>query len=343
MARKTVLPCALSPEQQRALSVFLKSLSEYDSLSLVTIPRSVLPTDFRCIMKGRIPKNALVCDDHWSWNQSNAKIRTVTDNNLEVIIQKLNPRKKPDTTLKRPSYKIWILAFRKVDDVCEPELFIWCEKGLSPAGVGIEGLPQHIQETSPARPEPRQFSFLTDSYSVSLLDAMDIDSAESETDKFLRQMQQEGQVSQQSVKTESVGSLPCTDLHALPVPHYHCSEPQHGPTFHAPAPTHTRHQSLDAPFSSPMFSETAKDKRSRSLSNPVCTTKLQPLFGDISLDDSDELMMDYVTADVPYCCPASLTSVATANLVVRMEDLTFLRDFVVEQQHCPFGMQCRQR
>jgi len=353
MARKTVLPSALSPEQQRALSVFLKSLSEYDSLSLIKIPCSVLPTDFRCIMKGKIPKNALVCEDHWSWNQSNAKIRTVTDNGLEVIIQKLNPRKKPETMLKRPSYKIWILAFRKTTDEVDPELFVWCEKGISRSLFGNgegHGVPAQIS----AKPEMKSFPFTATppSFSAALLDAMEVDTpSEDATDRFLRQIQQEGQC--QTPKREvkpDVSSQPCTHLHSQPIPHYHCSDSMHGPFHHAAssAPTHTRHQSLDSPFSAPVApaATAAKpivaDKRSRSYSHPVCTTKLPPLFEDPSWDEGDEVMMDYVAADEPSYCSTALTTVVHNEVVVTMDDLAFLKDFVVPQESCPFGVQCRQ-
>lgn len=325
MPRKTVLPQALSPEQQRALSVFMNSLAEYDALSLVTIPRSVLPTDFRCILKGKIPKNALVCDEHWSWNQSNAKIRTVTDNGLEIIIQKLNPRKKPETTLKRPSYKIWILAFRKTTDVADPELFVWCEKGLQEHGE------RHSSQAMSHVPARKSVSFAhTGSFSAALLDAMDIDTPAEEdpTDRFLRQMRQEGQAPKAAAKAPM-----------QPTRNLHYSQPQPQAQQSTYAPSHARHQSLGTPASASMIKVEAK--RSRSLSNPVCTTKLPPLFQDPSWDEGDEVMMDYVTSEEPSYCSAALTSVVQQELVVTMADLAFLHDFVVPQEnHTPaFGAQ----
>jgi len=322
MPRKTVLPQALSPEQQRALSVFMNSLSEYDSLSLVKIPRSVLPTDFRCILKGKIPKNALVCDEHWSWNQSNAKIRTVTDNGLEIIIQKLNPRKKPETTLKRPSYKIWILAFRKTTDVTDPELFVWCEKGLQANGEG-----HHIPHTVPTDRKSVSFAH-TGSFSAALMDAMDIDTpSEDPTDRFLRQMRQEGQAPKMEAKPAPM----------QPARNFYSQTQAQQSSHHAPS--HARHQSLGTPASASMMMET---KRSRSLSNPVCTTKLPPLFQDPSWDEGDEVMMDYITSEEPSYCSAALTTVVQQELVVTMADLAFLHDFVVPQENSAFGAPQRQ-
>lgn len=127
--KSTVSPSNLTPEQQRALSVFVDSLKEVSKLFSATLPTYVMPTGFRCFTDFRIAKNMLRTERHWCWNQSNAKVRTVLHDGMEVTIQKLNPRKKPDSPLPRPSYKVWIISYCKFDSGKEL-YYVWCEKGM---------------------------------------------------------------------------------------------------------------------------------------------------------------------------------------------------------------------
>jgi len=132
-----------TPEQQRAIGVLIKALPLRDTMYIKTKNRyKMFPTNFMAFSSE--PFHKLPHEDHWMWNQSNAKVSTKLDSGAEVTFQKMNTRKKKNFT-KAPSYKIWL--FTVLSNTSNEEFFfMWCEKGLNTdkSSHNIQSLPSPV-------------------------------------------------------------------------------------------------------------------------------------------------------------------------------------------------------
>ena len=83
--------------------------------------------------------------DGWRWNQSIANIDFQLDPNIQVLMYKLNSRRKVSGVGYLPSYKVWVYQMY-INHSKTPSLyFMWCEKGLpqlpyNPSEITIQDL-----------------------------------------------------------------------------------------------------------------------------------------------------------------------------------------------------------
>lgn|ERR1712100_27502 len=129
----------LSPEQERALDVFLSNYSSFyqatfipiDNLTVdnVTIQNSVM------YVIGRIGRKTLPHDPDWIWNQTKSKVTVNFAPNEQVILTKLNPRKhsKSSSDSQHPSYKLWDCEIISERTQGSQIHFLWVEKGKANA------------------------------------------------------------------------------------------------------------------------------------------------------------------------------------------------------------------
>lgn len=114
----------LTPEQNKAVQKFLTAKPNWHETQ-VNFPPHVLPTNFFSFSLDPFPK--LVHDVAWIWNQTNSKISVTPECGGELILQKLNARKRRGYP-KAPSYKVWQYTFDQ-KEVPTKLYAIWCEKG----------------------------------------------------------------------------------------------------------------------------------------------------------------------------------------------------------------------
>lgn len=115
----------LTPEQSKAVQKFLSAKPNWQETQ-TTFPPHVLPTNFFSFSLDPFPK--LVHDVAWIWNQTNSKISVTPECGGELILQKLNARKRRGYP-KAPSYKVWQYTFEQTDSEPNKLYGIWCEKG----------------------------------------------------------------------------------------------------------------------------------------------------------------------------------------------------------------------
>ena len=72
----------------------------------------------------KIPK-----ENHWCWNQSNAKITMRVNNETLVTFRKLSPRRRYFVDATIPHYKIWI--FHTQSNIENERYYLWCETGVN--------------------------------------------------------------------------------------------------------------------------------------------------------------------------------------------------------------------
>lgn len=168
---------ALTPEQQRATSVFRESYEKFDlqtafpvrslNLDQVTISNVML------FVEGRINRRTLPHETHWAWNQSKSKVQFSMEDGTQVKFAKLNPRRVKSNNIGLPSYKLWVFEVESPKITSSNSIFfLWCEKGKASS----DAEPPLVQETSRGHKKPKlqepqqsteeisvaQFAFLAD-------------------------------------------------------------------------------------------------------------------------------------------------------------------------------------
>ena len=122
----------LSPEQKKAIEVFQSAIAQQDSLIVPKIAEEhVSVTGSRIFVVGKIGRKSLPHDHHWVWNQSKAQQTIENSSTHEIVMYKLNPRKKnKNQTQGYPSYKLWVFVMKsKFGEPKSNTNFIWCERG----------------------------------------------------------------------------------------------------------------------------------------------------------------------------------------------------------------------
>ena len=119
-----------STEQQRALITLQTRLDDWKN-HLDKPLENCTHTNFFTFSVSPIRREHLPHEEHWVWNQSNAKLTaSLFSGSVTVTLQKFNARKKPRARVRQPSFKLWIYT---IDDFLPQTLFsLWCEKGREP-------------------------------------------------------------------------------------------------------------------------------------------------------------------------------------------------------------------
>ena len=136
-----------SKEKQRAIEKLKECWPNRDSLMVPEISDSagVFLTDFYGFTTNRIE---LKGTNEWRWNQSVANVTFLLQEDLHVVMHKLNSRRKSAESGDIPSLKVWLYQIFTDDPSSgNPVLyFLWCEKGVppdaihNPADIRIEDL-----------------------------------------------------------------------------------------------------------------------------------------------------------------------------------------------------------
>ena len=157
----TAMTTKLTTEQQRAITVLEEKLVMWKSLLNQPI-HNCTQTNFFCFSISPIRREHLPHEEHWVWNQSNAKLcTTMYEGRVGVTIQKFNARKKPKYDQRQPSYKVWIFTLENY--LPDPLYALWCEKGKQfgeePELVAVHN---HIPKVQPEELRLESFDFLRD-------------------------------------------------------------------------------------------------------------------------------------------------------------------------------------
>ena len=151
----------LTAEQQNAISIVLGAIDNWaDQLYDCTNKVNSVQTNYLGFSKTPIKREHLPRESHWVWNQSNAKVKTVV-NNLEITLQKFNARKKPKSTIRQPSLKIWIYSIMNHTEF--PIYCIWCERGrVDTSEATLVGILTPIGRIRPESITIESLSFLSE-------------------------------------------------------------------------------------------------------------------------------------------------------------------------------------
>lgn len=137
----------LSPEQKRALAVFMECYLSFNSNSVIPSGQlslnSLTVSGTHCFVKGPVNRKIIPHESYWIWNQSKCRVHKKLQEGLEIHFAKLNPRRvNRDSTKKGlPSYKLWIFEVKSVVHY-ESLHFCWCEKGKS----SLNAIPPFVRE-----------------------------------------------------------------------------------------------------------------------------------------------------------------------------------------------------
>ena len=148
----------LTREQRNALKVLVENLPNMQTY----IPNSdqlqkygpLLKTNFMAASMTPINKTTLPRQQHWSWNQSNAKVIFDISENTTVTFRKMSTKSNVNST-NTPSCKLWM--FEVQSKWQEPIFFLWCEKGADEEPIGID---TEIGRIYPERISTESLSFL---------------------------------------------------------------------------------------------------------------------------------------------------------------------------------------
>lgn len=125
----------LTPEQIRAVQVFNKARLIQDQLIVGNIKEEhVSQTGSKIFVRGKIGRLSLPHEQHWVWNQCKAQKVIETTSDYEIVMKKLNPRRKTkNQSTGFPNYKLWVFVIKENFGNRESDMnFMWCEKGVSP-------------------------------------------------------------------------------------------------------------------------------------------------------------------------------------------------------------------
>ena len=138
---------ALTPEQRKAIKVVQECLPLWHQYLCDDVTRSeICFTDYKAFTTQKVSYSDLHHGTNWTWNQSNAKKKVVLENDIAVIVQKFNTRKKRKNT-PCPNgiiFKLWMFSIYKNSDNSFLGIFIWCEKGYPPLNTYY--VPQQQQQ-----------------------------------------------------------------------------------------------------------------------------------------------------------------------------------------------------
>src|SRR3990167_2127851 len=162
----------LTREQQVAISIFIKQRNNMDHLLRTSkylgkhhpIPAvNYVTASFHPYQISKLPR-----EQHWCWNQSNAKVTINVDDCTFVTLKKISPRSRNCHQGNVPSYKIWLY---QVETTFMPEYhFVWCEKGIeqdiySPCAnnfdCSVSGISNEIGTIFPSLISVESLAFLT--------------------------------------------------------------------------------------------------------------------------------------------------------------------------------------
>ena len=122
----------LTPEQRKAIKVLQECLPLWQEYLCYDITeRDICYTDFRGFTLQKLSYSDLQHGTNWTWNQSNSKKKVLLENDISVVVQKFNTRKKRKNI---PSngliFKMWMFTVYKHSQNSFLGVFVWCEKGL---------------------------------------------------------------------------------------------------------------------------------------------------------------------------------------------------------------------
>ena len=129
------MPCDnfnLTPEQRKAIKVVQECLPLWNEF-MIADPSApeVCITDSKAFVLQNITYSNLHHGNDWIWNQSNAKKTVAFENDINVVVQKFNTRKKNKSVQSAGIiFKLWMFYVYKQSDFLG--VFIWCEKGYPP-------------------------------------------------------------------------------------------------------------------------------------------------------------------------------------------------------------------
>ena len=119
----------LTPEQRKAIKVVQDCLPHWNQF-LCSDPAApeIITTDAKAFILQNITYSNLHHGKDWIWNQSNAKKTVAFENDISVVVQKFNTRKKKKTSASDGMiFKLWMFYVYKQTSFLG--VFIWCEKG----------------------------------------------------------------------------------------------------------------------------------------------------------------------------------------------------------------------
>ena len=139
---------SLTPEQQRAISIFLECYKNYSADQVIVVRDLTMDelviSDAKLFVEGRINRRTLPHQNHWAWNQSKSKVQFSLEGGGQVKFAKLNPRRVKTTDAGLPSYKLWVFEVESPNITIHSSLFfLWCEKGKT----SVDADPPLVQET----------------------------------------------------------------------------------------------------------------------------------------------------------------------------------------------------
>ena len=133
MVSTTIQPVEnLTPEQRKAVKVVQECLPFWNQF-LCSDPSApdVCCTDSKIFTLQKITYSDLYHGKDWIWNQSNAKKTVLFDNDISVVVQKFNIRKKKKITQTDGLiFKLWMFYVYKHTENSFLGVFVWCEKGF---------------------------------------------------------------------------------------------------------------------------------------------------------------------------------------------------------------------
>ena len=157
----------LAREQQKALKIFVQYRPKLHSLlhnathvnrTSPLLNTNFVASSFKSFQKAKLPR-----EQHWVWNQSNAKVSVRIDSQTVLTFRKISPRKRAGVAAA-PSFKIWLFHIQNAAQV--DQYFLWCEKGEDvlptpqPMISPTHGISTEIGTIFPQQLSMDSFSFL---------------------------------------------------------------------------------------------------------------------------------------------------------------------------------------
>ena len=124
----------LTREQKMALATILQNLKDFDLLvsnaEQLGKESPLLHSNFMAASYSPIEVLNIPKQQHWCWNQSNAKIEVNVGDQMTISLRKFSPRKNPSSVSQAPSLKMWLYEI-KLEEEEKMKYFLWCEKGVA--------------------------------------------------------------------------------------------------------------------------------------------------------------------------------------------------------------------
>ena len=140
---------ALTPEQRKAIKVVQECLPLWHQYLCDDVTRSeICYSDYKAFTTQKISYSDLHHGTNWTWNQSNATKKVILENDIAIVVQKFNTRKKRknNSSANGIIFKLWMFSVYKNSDNSFLGIFIWCEKGYPPLTVYC--IPQQQQQVN---------------------------------------------------------------------------------------------------------------------------------------------------------------------------------------------------